>query len=517
MSQRTGGSTLRKLAEATPPSRDRYVDLLRAFSICVVVLGHWLIAIIYIADGKVTGENALHVVPGLWLATWVLQVMPLFFFVGGFSNLVTIDATKRRGGAYADFIHGRVLRLMKPTAVMLAFWIPISIGVDLLSRVGDRTLELATGVLTRPLWFIGIYLIMIALAPPMLSMHRRFGWKVLAVMVGGAALVDVLAIGVGLDSVAYVNFAFVWLFVHQLGFFYADGTLLRLGRPVLWIMAAGGLVALIVLTTSGIYSPSMVGLRAERSNTNPPTIVIIALTVWQAGLAMLLRPALSRWLENIGVWSKVIGLNVVIMTMFLWHQTAMLLAVAVLYPLGFPQPIAGTAEWWAVRPMWVAALAVFLAVLVAIWGRFERGGRSEMVKYGGGHGLARNTSSVVGTTLILIGILGFAVSGFEAFASPNGDQLVFLEVNPLQNVVNLIIGWLLVRESLEDPAAGAIAGALRIMSIAAAALLFPGRAIASALALEMPGVLLYLFLAAALLVAVVLSGRSRSQAAAGLS
>ena len=75
--------TLRQMAEATPGSRDRYVDLLRAFSISVVVLGHWLIAIIYLKDGRVSGENALHVIPGLWLSTWILQVMPLFFFVGG--------------------------------------------------------------------------------------------------------------------------------------------------------------------------------------------------------------------------------------------------------------------------------------------------------------------------------------------------------------------------------------------------------------------------------------------------
>lgn len=102
------------LAEKTPASRDRYVDFLRAFSICVVVLGHWLIASVYLKDGEVSGVNALHVVPGIWMATWILQVMPVFFFVGGFANLVTLDSIGRRVGDYAEFISSRVERLLRP-------------------------------------------------------------------------------------------------------------------------------------------------------------------------------------------------------------------------------------------------------------------------------------------------------------------------------------------------------------------------------------------------------------------
>ena len=34
-----------ELAAATPSSRDRFVDLVRAVSIVAVVLGHWLMAV----------------------------------------------------------------------------------------------------------------------------------------------------------------------------------------------------------------------------------------------------------------------------------------------------------------------------------------------------------------------------------------------------------------------------------------------------------------------------------------
>lgn len=438
--------SLRRLAEATPPTRDRYVDFLRALSIAVVVLGHWLIAAIYWGGGRISGVNALQVIPGLWLATWILQVMPLFFFVGGFSNLVSLDAVERRGGGYAEFVSSRVARLMRPTTMFLAVWVPLAVAADLLTPLGNRVLDQATTLLTRPLWFIGIYLIVIAFAPAMVRLHRRHGLRVVAALAAGAVAVDLLSVGLGLPFVGYLNFAFVWLLVHQCGFLYADGTLPRLPRPVLAIMAAGGLAVLLVLTAPGPYSASMVGLLRERSNTNPPTVAIIALTVWQIGIAMLLRERLTRWLSRIRVWMGVIWVSAVIMTVFLWHQTAMLLAVGVLYPLGFPQPEVGTAAWWAVRPLWVLSLLAALVPLLLIFGRFERGRRAAAASpQPPSEARGRSLATVVGATYVILGILGFAVTGMDAFAHVRGQLLVFFEVNPLQNLIHLVIGWLVLR------------------------------------------------------------------------
>lgn len=365
--------TFTALAEQTPAGRDRYVDFLRAFSISVVVLGHWLIAVVYVGEGGISGVNALHEIPALWLTTWILQVMPLFFFVGGFANLVTLDSIGRRGGDYAEFIRSRVDRLLRPTAVFLGLWIPTAIAIDLFSGYSDEVLEQAFELLTRPLWFLGVYMIMIGLAPAMLRVHRRFGFRALAALVLGTVAVDLLQFGFGVPLVANVNYFLVWLFAHQLGYFYADKSLLRLNRNHFAAMAVGGLAMLVLLTTQGPYSSSMVGLVNERSNTNPPTLCILVLTIWQVGLAMMLREPVSRMLERTSAWAKVIALNAMIMTMFLWHQTAVLIVVLAFYPLGFPQPEVGTAQWWAVRPLWVASLSVVLALLVVVFSRFERG------------------------------------------------------------------------------------------------------------------------------------------------
>ncbi|MGI8794510.1 MAG: acyltransferase family protein, partial [Acidimicrobiales bacterium] len=66
-----------------PPVRDRWLDLLRAGSLGVVVIWHWVFTIIrWEADGP-HATNPIGTTRGLWLATWFLQVMPVFFAVGG--------------------------------------------------------------------------------------------------------------------------------------------------------------------------------------------------------------------------------------------------------------------------------------------------------------------------------------------------------------------------------------------------------------------------------------------------
>lgn len=49
------------LAAATPAKRNRYADLLRVVSIFVVVIGHWLMAVLGYEDGTFTGRNLLEI------------------------------------------------------------------------------------------------------------------------------------------------------------------------------------------------------------------------------------------------------------------------------------------------------------------------------------------------------------------------------------------------------------------------------------------------------------------------
>ena len=48
-----------ELATATPDTRDRYVDLLRVISLGVVVVGHWLMAVVLVGrDGTGAVESS---------------------------------------------------------------------------------------------------------------------------------------------------------------------------------------------------------------------------------------------------------------------------------------------------------------------------------------------------------------------------------------------------------------------------------------------------------------------------
>ena len=436
------------LVAATPDNRDRYVDFLRAASIAVVMLGHWMMAVVARRNGAWELGNLLTYWSGAWLLTWAFQVMPVFFFVGGFSNKVTLDSLERRGAGYAEYASTRTWRLVKPVLVLLAIWLPLATIAQYAGVFDPAVLRQATTVVTQPLWFIGIYLIVTALAPPMRALHQRFGARVLVALVAGAIIVDVARFVGEAAGIGYLNFGFVWLFAHQLGYFYADGTLVRFPVRLLLPGALGGLVTLAMLTRLGPYPLSMVGLPGETvSNMNPPTICLIALTIWQASALILVRRPVTRWLQRSAAWGLVIAANSMIMTMFLWHLTSLMICVLILLPRGFPQPEVGTLAWWLLRPVWIAILCAVTALFVLVLGRFERPGRKTSDPSRGA-----GPTAAVGVTFVIVGVCGFAVSGLVDFVNPNGRQLIALPVSPLINLAALALGGLMFVFSRRRPA-----------------------------------------------------------------
>jgi hypothetical protein len=261
----------------------------------------------------------------------------------------------------------------------------------------------------------------------MLALHERYGARVLLVLAGSAVVVDVVRIAGGLTIVGYLNFAFVWLFAHQLGFFYADGALTAFSRKFFAGGAAAALTLLAVLTSSGVYSPSMVGMQTQAaSNNSPPTICLVVLTTWLVCAAMTLRPAATRWLGRARNWTAVVAASSMIMTIFLWHLTALLIAVLTLYPLGFPQPAGGSAAWWALRPLWIAALTAVLAGLVVVFARFERPGPGLRDPSGPAVGSLRAAG---GVALLVAALGGFAQFGFALRPFEIGAVLAHPVVN----------------------------------------------------------------------------------------
>ncbi|WP_211328732.1 acyltransferase family protein [Thermomonospora umbrina] len=415
------------LAARTPRDRDRYVDLLRVFSLATVVAGHWLMAVLATGpDGRVRAGNALAIMPSLQPLTWLLQVMPLFFFVGGFSHATAL----RRAPSYASFVRGRAARLLIPTAVFAGVWSSVAVLIELAGRDGG-VLRLVTRMVAQPLWFIGVYLGVVAFAPLMWRMHRAHGVAVPVALGAGVVAVDVLRFRYGVDAIAPLNLLLVWLAVHQLGFFYADG---RLGRRTVRALTAGGVTAMLALIAYGPYPLSMVGMPgAKISNMSPPTLALFAHGLWLIGLAMLLRGPVTRLLARPRVWIAVIAANGLAMTAFLWHLTALFLVCAVQLALGLTQPPVGDATWWLLRPAWIGILVLVTAGLVAVFRRADRPRRLAPRSYGTARG-------VTGMVLCLIGVLGLSTVGFGGALAGRSATLIALPVTPLRSLALLVAG-----------------------------------------------------------------------------
>jgi hypothetical protein len=84
--------------------REPYVDFLRAFSLLVVVVWHWAFTIIIWQDDGPRATNPISFTNGLWLATWLLQVPPVFFYVGRYGHLKSWEKARERSVPLAEFV-----------------------------------------------------------------------------------------------------------------------------------------------------------------------------------------------------------------------------------------------------------------------------------------------------------------------------------------------------------------------------------------------------------------------------
>lgn len=67
-------------------------------------------------------------------------------------------------------------------------------------------------------------------------------------------------------------------------------------------------------------------------------------------------------------------------------------------------------------------------------------------------------AKVFGAVYLLIGLVGFAVTGFDGwFATDTGETLLWFELNPFHNVVHLVIGAALLAGARRPASAKAIA------------------------------------------------------------
>ncbi|MEU7277417.1 acyltransferase [Streptomyces sp. NPDC045431] len=367
----------------TPAHRDRAIDGLRALALLAVPLGHWLLGGFTLdGDGGLHNASPLTAFGFFAPVSWVLQMLGIFFLVGGYASVLSY---RRRTGSAAAWLRGRLARLGRPVLGVAAVW-AVLLPVLYAAGVPAATLRTASTLVVQPLWFVGVYAVVTALTPFCVRASRRLGAWAAAPLLGWVAAVDLLRYGPYADADAVASWLGMltilpgWLFAYQLGVSWGEQ---RLVRRHAWGLLLGGVGLFAVLLGFFDYPASMVGVPGEaRTNSHPPSLLVLVLAAAQSGAAILLRDRLDGLLRRPALWAPVVVVNLSAMTILCWHQTAMLAAaVPVSLTAGtLPGLTAApdTLGWVGARLAW---LPLFAGLLVVI-GRYARGFESPWTRAG---------------------------------------------------------------------------------------------------------------------------------------
>jgi len=352
--------------------RDRTVDALRAVAILGVVLGHWLVSAVVANPYRISqvhGESPLSYAHWMVPFSWLLQTLGPFFFAGGYAAAKSL--ARRPTGMW---LRTRIWRLIRPILPLALVWVP---ALLLLAVAGapESTRHLVESLVTHPLWFLLAYLVLTALTPLLV----RVGPWLIGPAIALVALSDAFRLPTwGTLVVVPVG----WAVPYLLGIALAEN---RLGRAAGPLLLGFGIAGGATLVLAFGYPASAVGVPGDKfSNLDPPSLFAVALASAQIGLFLVVRPELTRILNHSIAWVPVALLNLGAMTIFLWHQTALLLVTFAGLLAGRPAGLLDTPAggWPLDRLQWLPVFALVLVVLVAIFHRFEAAGSK--MSYGAG-------------------------------------------------------------------------------------------------------------------------------------
>ncbi|OCB50728.1 acyltransferase [Mycobacterium malmoense] len=344
-----------EVAAATPADRDRALDVIRIASLIGVVLGHTVMAASIIRDHVLIWDNLLTTSVVFQAATWLLQIMPLFFFAGAAACVSSWSA----GTNWGDWLMKRCTRLFRPVFYYLAFW---AVALTVLSRVlPQHVYEPVAGVSTQLLWFLGAYVLVLA-AMPMLSHITTAGRLTAGVagIYGAIALIDAVRLHwPAAMPLGYLNLA-VWLIPAMFGIAYRRRLLTR--RAALAVAAVLFAVD-VALVHWGPYQISMVGTGDHHlSNTSPPSLLLAGHAIILSALAIAAAPAIARWARRPRVWWWTAIGNSGAMTLYLWHMPVLLGVHLAFDYLGCPR-YPGAPDFLAVSVAQLLVVIVAVAVL----------------------------------------------------------------------------------------------------------------------------------------------------------
>ncbi len=342
------------IADNTPPDRDRAVDVARLAALVVVMFGHCALLLATINANGLQIGNLLGQLPAIAPITWVVQVMPLFFLAGGAAGAYGWHS----GRSWGTWLFTRTQRLCRPVFWYLAAWTVgllvarVTLGAESAAGLGRECVAL--------LWFLGVYLVVLAFVPALTRLSTGRGFALLIVsLLAAAAVFDAIRIAVG-TPMAGANFLIVWLIPVAIGVAYARRLI---GPRAALAVAVSALAAQIVLAMVGPYQVSLVVTGTDQmSNVSPPTLLLALHCTWMSCLFVAAAGVIRRWAERPRVWQAVAVGNGGAMTLYLWHIPAIAVATFSLHAVGLDAYDVDAPGFWGV----LALRAVVFAVVMAI-------------------------------------------------------------------------------------------------------------------------------------------------------
>lgn len=351
-------------------SRDLTLDLARVACVLLVVVIHLLfVGVGRAADGALVIERTVESQPWFAGATWIGDIMPLFFVVGGFAAMAGWQSLERRSAPGAPdasgFVRTRLARLARPALPLFVF-LAVALGLAWALGVDAALVDTVAIGIGSPLWFLAAYMLVQALAPLMIRLHRRAPVATMVALAVAAAAVDAGRLLSGIELLGLPNVVLIWVAVQQLGFWMHDGWFRSRSLWTLGLVIAAGYAVLAALVPVAGYSWSML------SNQYPPTVPMLVLGLVQAAALTLLHRPLSALMRTRAARGIVWFAGSRLMTIYLWHLPVIMILVGIQLLLPLPLPEPGSGGWWLTR---FPALLVVLGLvwLLSLWlVRYER-------------------------------------------------------------------------------------------------------------------------------------------------
>lgn len=353
------------LSADASPVRELSADFYRVIAVVVVVIGHWLVSAVTFHDGRFGNDYPLVVLPWTQWLTWIFQVVPVFFLVGGYASAASFARVDDGGRQRLSWVQQRLSAILGPTTMYVMLALVAIAGLEHF-RLSRSSLSFGGWAIAMHLWFVPVYLVVVALTPVAVAADRRWGLRVPAFLVLAVVAVDVAGTAY-VSRAGWANYILCWAAVYQIGICWRRGEL-RSPRPLLFATAAA--VVLGVLLALGYYPISMVGVPgAPVQNSTPPTVALLVFAVMQAGLLIAVAPLTTRWLQRSRWRRPLAAANRNVMALYLWQMVPVVVVALAGYPTGLlPQPLPGTGAWWLFRLVWLAVLAMVTAAeLTFLW------------------------------------------------------------------------------------------------------------------------------------------------------